>query len=177
LAFILATARRESQGTFAPLREAPKCGDDEEGRERAIGAELARRAQANNRPVPANYAMPAANGRRYYGRGLAQITHRVNYQIAADAMRIDFVNDPDRVLESKIAAEVLVRSMLEGWFGSKKPLSHYIDGDKVDWLNARNNINPNSPNKPIPAAMAIELAGCLKLRKVNRLSVYMAAHG
>lgn len=161
LAFILATARRESQGSFAPLREAPKCGTDEACRERAIGKELARRAQEKGRPVPANYALPAANGLRYYGRGFVQITHRSNYKLAGDTLQVDLASDPDKVLDPGLAAEILVRGMLEGWFGSKKPLSHYIDGDKVDWINARNNVNPRSPNKPIPAAMAVELLACL----------------
>jgi len=162
LAFILATARRESQGSFAPLREAPRCGTDEACRERAIGNELARRAKEKNRPVPANYAKAAPNGRRYYGRGFVQITHSRNYQTAGDALQLDLITNPDRVLERPVAAEILVRGMLEGWFGSRKPLSHYIDAGKADWINARNNVNPGSPNKPITAAMAVELVRCLQ---------------
>jgi predicted chitinase len=161
LAFVLATARRESQGSFAPLREAPKCRDDEACRERVIGNELARRAKENNRPVPANYAKPAANGQRYYGRGFVQLTHHSNYKRAGDALQLDLVSNPDKALETAVAADILVRGMLEGWFGSRKPLSHYIDRDKADWINARNNVNPKSPNKPITAAMALEFLLCL----------------
>jgi hypothetical protein len=52
--------------------------------------------------------------------------------------------------------------MLEGWYGSKRPLSHYINDVTVDWINARNNVNPNSPNKPVTAAYAMDLNDCLQ---------------
>lgn len=162
LAFILATARRESQSTFTAIREAPRCRDDEACRERVIGAMLARRAELKKRPPRPNYALPDSNGHRYYGRGFIQLTFKENYADAGDKLGIDLVNNPDKVLDPRIAAEILVRAMLEGWYGSRRPLSFYIGGSKEDWINARNNVNPNSPNKPVTKAYATDLVECLR---------------
>ena len=162
LAFILATARRESMGTFLPIREAPKCGTDEGCRERAIGELLARRAARDRKPVKANYALPHANGSRYYGRGYIQLTHHDGYARASRQVDRDLVKNPDLALDPAVAGEILVRGMLQGWFGSKKPLSAYISGDQADWINARNNVNPGSPNKPVTAAYAKDFWTCLQ---------------
>lgn len=163
LAYILATARRESQGSWRPIREAPKCGTDELCRERAIGRLLASRAKLGKAPRP-NYARPAANGQRYYGRGFIQLTHEGSYLCASEKLGMGSTlhNHPDRVMESPVAQTILVRAMMEGWYGSKKPLSFYFNAGQSDWLNARNNVNPGSPHKPIMAASAREIDACLK---------------
>lgn len=162
LAFVLGTARRESMGTFEPVREAPRCGSDEGCRERAIGRLLADRAVKSAKQARPNYALPDANGQRFYGRGFVQVTLRENYQETGAKVGLDLVSAPDRVLDPHIAGEILIRGMLEGWYGSKKPLSTYIDGDKADWISARNNVNPYSPNKPITAAYAKDFGACLR---------------
>ncbi|MDO9006089.1 MAG: glycoside hydrolase family 19 protein [Aquabacterium sp.] len=162
LAFVLGTVRRESMGTFEPVREAPRCGSDEGCRERAIGKLLADRAAKSGKSARANYALPDVNGQRFYGRGFVQITLRENYQKTGAKLGLDLVSAPDKVLDPDIAGQILIRGMLEGWYGSKKPLSAYIDGDKVDRINARNNVNPHSPNKPITAAYAKEFGACLR---------------
>jgi Chitinase class I len=164
LAFILATARRESSGTWLPVREAPRCGMDEACRERAIGRLLAERAARRGRPPAANYASPAANGKRYYGRGYIQLTGRGNYALVDRklASGTRFVDDPDLVMEPSTAAKILVRGMLEGWFGVRKPLSEWLGSDREDWERARDNVNPGSPNKVITAASAKEIYACLR---------------
>jgi hypothetical protein len=160
LAFILATARRESRGTFESIREAPGCRDNETCRERAIGNELARRA--GTKSPPPNYAMAdPKTGLRYYGRGFIQLTHRADYERTGTRLGINLVDDPDKVLDLKIAGEILVRGMLEGWYGNHRPLSYYINGPKTDWIGARDNVNPGSPHKAITAAYARDLNGCL----------------
>lgn len=162
LAFVLATARRESMSSFLPIREAPGCQTDEKCRERKIGEMLQKRADKQGNTARANYAVPNKDGRRFYGRGYLQLTFEDNYRKTGTALGIDLVNDPDRALDPQIAGEVLVRAMLGGWYGSRKPLSFYIDGDAIDWINARNNVNPRSPNKPITAAYAKDLQQCLR---------------
>jgi hypothetical protein len=163
LAYILATARRESQGSWRPIREAPGCGTDERCRERAISRLLASRAKLGKAPRP-NYAKPAANGQRYYGRGFIQLTHEGSYLRAGEklGMGSNLHDHPDRVMESPIAQTILVRAMMEGWYGNKKPLSFYFNDLQNDWLNARNSVNPGSPHKPIMAASAREINACLK---------------
>jgi hypothetical protein len=162
LAFVLGTARRESTDTFEPVREAPRCGSDEGCRERVIGKLLADRAAKSAKRARPNYALPDPNGQRFYGRGFVQLTLRENYQKTSARLGLDLVSAPDKVLDPDIAGEILIRSMLEGWYGSKKPLSAYIDRDKVDWINARNNVNPHSPNKPITAAYSKDFRKCLR---------------
>lgn len=161
LAFVLATARRESMSTFLPIREAPSCGTNEICRERAIGDMLEKRATKHGVQPRANYALPNKDGRRFYGRGFLQLTFEDNYRRTGKILGIDLVKDPDKALDPQVAGEVLVRAILDGWYGSKKPLSSYINSKETDWINARNNVNPGSPNKPITAAYAMDLAKCL----------------
>lgn len=163
LAFILATARRESSGTWQPIREAPRCSS-EECRERAIGQLLQKRANARGKKPRDNYAKPAANGQRYYGRGYIQLTGENNYRQADRRLGTgtSLYDNPDRVMEQKTAVSILVRGMLEGWFGNGKPLSYYLNETEANWLEARNNVNPRSPNKPITAASGREIYTCLR---------------
>lgn len=164
LAFVLATARRETAGTFASIREAPRCKDDESCRERAIGKLLAKRAVKSGKPVKANYAMPDDQGQRYYGRGYIQLTSKKNYERAERELGIPLVAQPDKALEPLIASQILVRAMLAGWFGSGRPLSFYINAKGADYVSARNNVNPDSPlaHKRVVAAFALEFDRCLR---------------
>lgn len=160
IAFILATARRESAGTWKPIREVPGCGSDEKCREDDIASRLKKGS--------VNYAKPAANGQRYYGRGYIQLTFESNYARTSRFLGVgmELRDQPDKVMELEVAETILVRGMLEGWYGEKKPLSFYLpDGAYVPfngWLAARNNVNPGSPHKPIVARSAIEILGCLR---------------
>jgi Chitinase class I len=165
LAYIIATARRETINTFEPIREAPKCRT-EECREKVIGELLKRRAEKKSRPVPENYAKKAENGQRYYGRGFVQMTHDYNYREADKRLVTGnlLYNSPDKALDKEIATKILVRSILEGWFGNRKPLSQYLNENESNWDKARDNVSPNSPNKSITAAYAQEFYGCLKFK-------------
>jgi hypothetical protein len=164
LAFILATARRESMGTWQPVREAPKCKEDEACRERVIGRLLADRAAKYNRALRPNYAQPALNGRRYYGRGYIQLTFESNYKHADRRLGngTTLHDNPDRAMELATAQLILVRGMLAGWFGSHKPLSYYLDNNREDWIHARDNVNPGSDNKAITAESAKEILACIR---------------
>lgn len=62
----------------------------------------------------------------YYGRGYVQITWEANYKFAGNQLGLDLTTDPDKVMEPEIAAEILVRGSLEGWFTGKK-LSDFTD--------------------------------------------------
>lgn len=75
----------------------------------------------------------------YYGRGLVQITLKNNYQQASEGLGIDFVSHPDKVLNTKYAAEIAVKGMLNGWFG--KPLNNFINNQQADFYNARQSVN------------------------------------
>lgn len=164
LAYVLATARRESSDTFEPVREAPKCGTNEACRERAIEKLLKERAEKRGKRPRANYALPEKNGLRYYGRGYIQLTTIGNYKTAEARTGLPLVDYPDKALELDVASILLVRGMLEGWHGSRRPLSHYLNDGKLDWISARDNVNPHSPNKPVTAQYAKDFLSCLRVK-------------
>jgi putative chitinase len=103
-AYGLATAYHETAHTMAPIME--RGGPsyfarmyDCAGLRPAVAAQL-----GNSEP---------GDGRRYCGRGYVQLTGRANY------LRAGLADEPERALESAIAAEVLERGMREGWFGRR----------------------------------------------------------
>lgn len=80
---------------------------------------------------------------RYYpwhGRGFVQLTWERNYLKAGKELDVDLITDPDRAMEPKIAAEILVVGMRDGWFTTKK-LSDYITLKRSDFVNARRIVN------------------------------------
>lgn len=80
------------------------------------------------------------DGYKFRGRGLVQITGRGNYVLASKKLNVDFVANPDKALDPKYAIPIMFCGMIEGWFTGKK-LSDYINGEKVDYVNARRVVN------------------------------------
>lgn len=162
LAYILATAFRESRGTFLPIREAPTCPTDA-CRETVIRDLLTKRAVAESRPTPGPsiYASLQANGQRYYGRGYIQISGPENYKRISKLMNMGstLYDEPDKVMEPEISRTILIRGMMLGWFGP--PLSHYFNESNDDWISARRSVNPGSPHKKVTAEYGKEFDTCL----------------
>ena len=120
-AYIIATAWWETAQTMMPVREA--YWKDEAWRKR------------NLRYYP------------YYGRGYIQLTWDYNYKKASDFFNVDFVKNPDLVMQPEYALPILVVGMNEGWFTGKK-LDNYIDDTDEDdteefreYKNARRIVN------------------------------------
>lgn len=59
------------------------------------------------------------DGWTFRGRGLAQITGRDNYGRAATKLSLPLVEQPELALRLDVAAKILVRGMMEGWFAGK----------------------------------------------------------
>lgn len=139
LAYILAIAFRETRGTFQPVRET-----------------LAQKAP--------NYALPAPNGKRYYGRGYVQLTHPGNYLKAGEklGMGAELYDDPDKALDPEIALRILINGMVDGGYFGSKTLSGYFTEQKHDWFNARDIVNPGSPHKATTESIARGINACLK---------------
>ena len=83
----------------------------------------------------------------YYGRGYVQLTWEFNYKRVSDYFKVDFVKNPDLVMEPRYAIPILFTGMEEGWFTTKS-FYDYLDGvdedDKEDlreFANARRIIN------------------------------------
>lgn len=145
-AYLLATTYHETAATMQPVTEFG-------GRKYFDKYDTGRLAAALGNT-------PQADGDGYFfrGRGYVQITGRVNYEKAGKKLKIDLVNKPDLALEPRIAADILVKGSVEGWFTGKK-LDDYITNTKADYINARRIINGVDQAKKIASyATTFELA-------------------
>lgn len=134
-AYILATAYWESARTFAPVREGLAKSDAEA---RAYVDQLF----ADGR-IKTNYALPAANGQSFYGRGYVQLTWERNYRNIGDHLVGDptwFYHRPDDVMHPDIAAIIMVRGMVDGIFTEHR-LGDFINAQRTDFVNARLTVN------------------------------------
>lgn len=115
-AYILATVQWETAHTMKPVREAYWLSENWR--------------RSNLRYYP------------WYGRGYVQLTWEENYRRAQEKLGLGdkLTKNPDAAMESRYAVQILVRGMMEGWF-TGKPLTRYINGDNVDYLNARRVVN------------------------------------
>lgn len=116
IAYVLGTAYWETAHTMQPIRE---IGD---GKGHPYGA-------------------VDQTGKAPYGRGYVQLTWRQNYLKADSELGLGgkLAADYDLALDPIIAAKIIVRGMMEGWFTGKK-LSDYL-GKTNDFVNARRIIN------------------------------------
>jgi len=126
LSYMLATAWWETGKTMQPVREAFYIGD-------FAKAEAWRKRNLRYYP--------------FYGRGLVQLTWDYNYRKAGQKLGIDFIKNPDRVMEMPLAVAIMFDGMAEGWF-TTKALDDYIDDidesdaeDLREYTNARRIIN------------------------------------
>lgn len=122
VAYALATVFHETAGSFQPVEEGYYLGSKAR----------VKRFQKTLRYYP------------YFGRGYVQLTWETkripNYSKAGKALGIDFVANPDLVMEPINAYKIMTLGMYQGWFTTKK-LSDYISGSKTDYVNARRIIN------------------------------------
>ncbi len=136
-AYILATAYWESALTFLPVREGLAKSDAE-------AREYVQKLFEEGK-IRTNYALPAANGQSFYGRGYVQLTWERNYRRIGDHLIGDeeiFYNDPDQVLRTDLAAIILVRGMVDGIFSEEgQRLNDFINRDRADYLHARQTVN------------------------------------
>lgn len=167
LAYIIATAYRETHGRLEPIREAPRCGTDELCRERAIGAVLEKYARRRGGPPNPNYALPAANGQRYYGRGYSQLTLAENYKKADGLLGTGTLlfDNPDEALKPEYSRRFLIEGLMKRGFYTKRILSDYFSATTEDWVGARNILNPGSPNKEVTAAYGKDFNKCFVPRQ------------
>lgn len=126
LAYILATAKYETADTMQPVRET-LANTDAKAKER-----LTKAWKAGKLPwVKSDYWSSG-----YFGRGFVQLTHKANYEKAGKKLGLDLVSDPSKAMIPEVAALILVRGCLEGWFTGKK-LSDYPN----DFVGSRRVVN------------------------------------
>jgi len=73
------------------------------------------------------------DGWKYHGRGLIQLTGRENYERCGKAIGIDFINQPNLLVEPYYAA------LSAGWFWNKTGLNALADAQDYDTMTKRIN--------------------------------------
>ena len=117
VAYVLATAEHETNGTFKPVRE----------------AYWLKNPDAYLRRVHADYYP-------FYGRGFVQLTWKRNYEKYGKLLGLDLVGNPDLALDPEVAAFILVHGFIHGGF-TKHNLMEYVNDKQTDFWNARRCIN------------------------------------
>jgi uncharacterized protein (DUF2235 family) len=56
------------------------------------------------------------DGVKFAGRGQVQLTGRTNYFNMGNYLKLDLINNPDLLLDTKVSARVLVHGIIEGSF-------------------------------------------------------------
>lgn len=153
LAYSLATAYHETGRTMQPVREA--FGKSTQDTINKLDAAY----KSGRLKVSKPYWRDG-----YFGRGYPQLTFKSNYEKAGKALGYNLVANPDLVLDPTIAAQILYRGCLEGWFTGKK-LSDYINAnpgpgnDEIGYIAARRVVNGTDKAKLIAGyAAAFEAA-------------------
>jgi len=116
IAYALATVFHETAGSFQPVEE---------------GYYLGAKAKAFQKKL------------RYFpwfGRGYVQLTWKRNYELAKRELDVDFIADPNAVMDPANSYRILTLGMHQGWFTGKK-LDDYIKSDEKDYVEARKIIN------------------------------------
>jgi putative chitinase len=64
----------------------------------------------------------------WYGRGYPQTTWEENYRKADEKLGLNgtLISNPDRMLEPEIAANTMIRGMVEGWFSGDRQGRHTL---------------------------------------------------
>jgi putative chitinase len=73
------------------------------------------------------------DGWKYRGRGIKQLTGKENYRNCGNALGVDFVNNPDLLLEPKYAC------LSAGWFYNKHNLNELADKKDYETMTKRIN--------------------------------------
>lgn len=168
LAYALATAYHETGGKMQPVNE--NLNYTSAARIRAVWPKrftsvaaaipylrnplgLANRVYADRM---GNGPEASADGWRYRGRALPQLTGRENYGKASKLVGVDLIADPDAANDTDISAHILIEGMRAGMFTGRK-LTDFISGDAADYVGARAIINDDLK------ANGIKIAGYAKV--------------
>lgn len=139
IAYILATAFHETQGTMQPVREAfGKTDADTIARlDKALAA-------GKLKQVGKPYWRDG-----WFGRGLVQLTFRENYQRMGSALGLDLVGNPALMLEMGPSSKAIVLGMRDGMFSKGQTLARYFDAAISDAEGARRIVNGSDKKKLI----------------------------
>lgn len=126
-AYLLATCRHETAGTFKPIQER---GSDSYLSKYWTNTKL--RKWLGN--------ILDSDAVKYKGRGFVQITGRGHYKTASLAVGVDLITKPELACDWEIAYKIMIHFTTTGKFTGVK-LSNYINAKETDFFNARRVIN------------------------------------
>jgi len=95
----------------------------------------------NKKRAILNQNTSIGDGYKYRGRGLVQLTWKINYHKFMRITGVDIVTNPDSCLEVNTAVSIMMKGMRDGEFRAGNTLDHYLGTDKRDYYNARLIIN------------------------------------
>nr|WP_260393699.1 hypothetical protein [Ornithobacterium rhinotracheale] len=93
------------------------------------------------------------DGGKYYGRGYMQLTGRVSYERISEWSGIDFVSNPDALINYKYLMAKYTVHLAMGWIKVRHLgitgfiLPKYVNDKKTDYYNARSAINGIDPKQ------------------------------
>ncbi|WP_374387110.1 glycoside hydrolase family 19 protein [Brevundimonas sp.] len=131
LAYLLATIFHETGGRMQPVRETFATSDAQ-----AIRRLDAAMAAGRLRQVSKPYWRDG-----WFGRGDVQTTHERNYRKVGEAIGVDLVADPGKLLNPDVSAKAAIVGMLQGVFVPGHDLDRYFNPDREDPEGARRIIN------------------------------------
>lgn len=131
LAYVLATIFHETGGRMQPVRETFASSDAQ-----AIRRLDAAMAAGRLRQVSKPYWRDG-----WFGRGDVQTTHERNYRKVGEAIGVDLVTEPGKLLNPDVSARAAVVGMLQGLFVPGHDLDRYFNPDREDPEGARRIIN------------------------------------
>ncbi|RIV18100.1 hypothetical protein DYU11_29535 [Fibrisoma montanum] len=129
LAYCLATFKWETAHTMLPIDE---FGSDDYFNRRYGPHTRVGRMLGNTQ---------VGDGARFHGRGYVQLTGWANYQRASQRFKVDLITSPDLAKEPKLAYEIAVNGMREGWFTGRKLDQFIKEGVPPEYEKARSIIN------------------------------------
>lgn len=134
-AYALATAYHETGGKMQPVKELG--GIEYLTKNYDITGNNPTRAREEGNTEP-------GDGVKYAGKGFVQLTWKNNYAKAEKALGVPLVDNPDKALETDVAAKIMIRGMSEGWFTGaslKKYIPEGAAGNEIQFTECRRIIN------------------------------------
>ncbi|MGQ3537723.1 hypothetical protein ACT72W_11445 [Ornithobacterium rhinotracheale] len=105
------------------------------------------------------------DGGKYYGRGYMQLTGRVSYERISEWSGIDFVSNPDALINHKYLMAKYTIHLVMGWIKVRHLgitgviLPKYVNDKTTDYYKARsaiNGIDPKQQAKILPLVSKVE---------------------
>jgi hypothetical protein len=126
-AYLLATVKHETAGTFLPINE------------RGSDTYLSKYWN-NSRLRKALGNLFATDAQKYKGRGFVQVTGRTNYAKASKVVGVDLITYPEKANDWETAYSILTIFTRTGMFTGVK-LNDFLNAKETDFYNARKVIN------------------------------------